>query len=158
MVSFAGNDVEVASPFTSSRDHLRALADDWLAEGTTALYDAVTWLPEVSLSSSRPKRAAIVLTDGFDNSSVIDPEDSRQRVLATQLPVYVVDLSRFGHPTSVPDREDAVSAPLRELARGTGGRYYRTKKSHPADACCQRNGKRAATAICARVRGRLIES
>ena len=129
LVTFAGDRVTIETPFTNNRQTLFESTSLWEAYGTTALYDAITWLPEISLDSTRTRRAAVVVTDGLDNASEMPIEETRQHVVATQLPVYVIDLSHFGRhtPSTAPATNDKVAqaTPLRDLAEGTGGRLYR---------------------------------
>ncbi len=127
LVTFTGEKVTVAAPFTARLEDLQTLSHDWTAHGTTALYDAVTWLPEVSLDGSRTRRAAVVITDGQDNASVIHPEDAERHVRSTELPVYVIDLSRFNPSGAPPPASDKPLGVLELLAKGTGGRYYRPR-------------------------------
>jgi VWFA-related protein len=125
VVTFSGAAVSVDVPFTTDHGRLRNVSEEWTALGTTGLYDAITWLPEVSLDGRRSKRAAIVVTDGIDNASALTPESAREKVLRTQLPVYVLDLSKFGRRNLSRETPDDPSWPLRALANGTGGRYFK---------------------------------
>lgn len=132
VVTFGGGTVVVQEPFTSEAQRVLRASTDWAGYGTTALHDAVTWLPDLSLEAQRLARAAVLITDGRDNSSHIEPDEARRRVGRTQLPVYAVDLSAYGslssadntHPAGT-DVEDAQA--LRALALGTGGRYYQPR-------------------------------
>lgn len=125
IATFAGSQVRLTMPFTGDLARLVDISYLWQAEGTTGLYDAVTWLPELSLEGREARRAAVVVTDGIDNASLIDPEDARRHVLRTQLPVYVLDLSHFGRSASTTTEGGENASPLQLLASGTGGRYFR---------------------------------
>ncbi len=122
LATFAGSHLRMTTPFTEDNASLIEASARWRAEGTTGLYDAITWLPELSMKGRQARRAAVVVTDGIDNASQIDPEEARRHVLRTPLPVYVLDLSHFGRSAS-PAVESGHPLPL--LASGTGGRYFR---------------------------------
>jgi Ca-activated chloride channel family protein len=131
LATFTGGQRQVEVPFTDNRQTLAEAVAAWEAYGTTALHDAVAWVPQISLEGRNPKRFAILITDGVDNASSIPPERAREIVRAAQLPVYVLGLQ----PSDLP-RTPAANAPveveavyryadlLRELAASTGGRYY----------------------------------
>lgn len=142
LATFTGGTRHVEVPFTGNRAALAEAVAGWEAYGTTALHDAVAWVPEISLEGRNPKRFAILITDGVDNASRIPPEQAREIVRSAQLPVYVLglqpsDLPRLpkpaaGGPVSPETSEAEAQAQavyryadlLRELAAATGGRYY----------------------------------
>jgi Ca-activated chloride channel family protein len=98
----------------------------WRASGTTALHDAVTFMPEVSATGHNPKRFAILITDGVDNASQITPEKAREIVRQAQLPVYVIGLDS-GNPFELGTGGKKIfryADVLNLLAVTTGGRYY----------------------------------
>ncbi|HYG65555.1 MAG TPA: VWA domain-containing protein [Thermoanaerobaculia bacterium] len=143
LATFAGGIRQVEVPFTGNRATLAEAVTGWEAYGTTALHDAVAWVPEISLEGRNPKRFAILITDGVDNASQIPPEQAREIVRSAQLPVYVLglqpsDLPRAPKPApaangaAAPATEAEAQAQavyryadlLQELAASTGGRYY----------------------------------
>lgn len=113
LVSFSNAQVRVDVPFTRDVDHLRQVAYGWTALGVTGLYDAMIWLPEVALGGQRLRRAAVVVTDGLDNASEIDPARVTALLRRYELPVYVLDLHDEG--------EEGAAAPLEAMAAQTGG-------------------------------------
>ncbi|HZF13197.1 MAG TPA: VWA domain-containing protein [Thermoanaerobaculia bacterium] len=126
IATFAGGNFTIDVPFTPELPALRAAVDRFRAYGTTALNDAVAWVPEVSSASKNPKRFAILITDGVDNASAISPTEAREIVRRAQLPVYVLGLEA-GNPYEM----DAAGKKLYRyadvlnlLAHETGGRYY----------------------------------
>lgn len=124
LASFAGELTQVEVPFTREEQVLAEAMERWEAYGTTALHDAVAWIPEITAEGRYPKRAVLLLSDGVDNASAIEPERARDIVRRAQLPVYVIGLGRNGH-AAVPSRQDNTYARLlQELARATGGRYF----------------------------------
>ncbi len=70
LASFGAGSVQVDVPFTQDIEAAREAVSSWEAWGTTALQDAVAWLPEITLEKTSIKRAAIVVTDGLDNAIV----------------------------------------------------------------------------------------
>jgi len=126
IATFAGGDISAEVPFTSDLGALREAADAWTAWGTTALHDAVAWMPEVSLAGRNPKRFALLITDGVDNASKITPEQARDIVRQAQLPTYVLGLGA-GNPYELSLEGKKVyryADVLSLLAATTGGRYF----------------------------------
>ncbi len=146
LVTFTDRHTQVALPFTSDLAAVRERAAGFVAEGSTALYDAITWLPRLSLEGRRSRRAGVVLTDGVDNASLLDARGSMEYVARTELPIYVIDLSDLG--ASRPSADDGRTAALRELCRGTGGRYQRPVS--PAELT------RAANLVAAELRNQYV--
>ncbi len=120
LASFAGSNVELTVPFTAQTDSLLHAMAGWRGYGKTGIHDAVTWLPELTLDGRKNRRAAVLVTDGLDNASGIPAERARHIVAATELPVYVFDLS---DPRSAEEAGQDVRSPLLALAEVTGGRH-----------------------------------
>ncbi len=100
--------------------------DSWFPNGTTALHDAVSWLPELTLAAASLKRAAVLISDGVDNASRIEPPEARERVKQAELPVYVLALAE-GRPepsSKSPTELEGMAKDLNELAFATGGRFF----------------------------------
>jgi Ca-activated chloride channel family protein len=126
IATFAGGDGQVDVPFTSDLGALREAVSGWKGYGTTALHDAVAWVPSISNEGHNPKRFALLVTDGIDNASRIDPEQARDVVRRAQLPVYVIGLGS-GSPYELTDQGEKMyryADVLNLLAATTGGRYY----------------------------------
>ncbi len=138
VASFANGQVFIDVPFTSNLNAVREAIGGFQAYGKTALYDAVSWLPEIALSSESNKRAAILITDGVDNASAIDAATARDRVRAAQLPVYVLGFST-GTPYAVDAKGHKVyryADLLNLLASLTGGSYYPVTDEDQIDKAC----------------------
>lgn len=123
VATFAGGSIRVEVPFTGDRETLRETLAIWEGYGTTGLYDAVAWLPHLSMAGSRTKRAAILSTDGVDNASEIPAEEAREIVRRAKLPVYVLGLETGG-PTAPRSETFRYADLLRVLAEESGGRYH----------------------------------
>lgn len=133
MASFAGSRVELSVPFTERRDSLVESMGTWRGYGKTGIHDAVTWLPEFAAEGRKTRRAAVLLTDGLDNASGIPAQEARLMVAATEIPVYVFDLSE-----TVSEDEEVDRSPLLALAEVTGGRHLPIEGELDVQAACDR--------------------
>jgi len=126
LATFASGHGQVEVPFTQERSPLYQASDLFRGYGTTALHDAVAWLPEISLAARNPRRFALLITDGADNASEIRPEQAREMVRAAQLPVYVLGLGSGSPFILGPGGKKLYryADVLQLLATATGGRYY----------------------------------
>jgi Ca-activated chloride channel homolog len=126
IASFAGPYTQVEVPFTSDLGALEEAVRAWDPYGKTALNDAVALLPEISEGGSHAKRAAILVTDGADNASTLDPEVARSLVRQAQVPVYVLGLGS-GSPYELNNQGGKLyrfADVLNLLALTSGGRYF----------------------------------
>lgn len=126
LATFASGSGNVEVPFTADRTVVREAVQGWKAWGTTALHDAVAWVPSISSEGKNPKRFAVLVTDGVDNASRIPPEKAREIVREAQLPVYVIGLGS-GNPYELSTQGQKIyryADVLNLLAVTTGGRYY----------------------------------
>jgi len=115
VVEFGRHPVELSGLSTAAVDSDTALAGIRTAgESGTALYDGVDLASSILKASSLPGRVLIVLTDGRDVSS----QDSLAAAVAAahdaNVSIYPIGIEGAGFDP----------APLQELARETGGRYY----------------------------------
>jgi Ca-activated chloride channel family protein len=127
LATFAGELLQVDVPFTHDEQVLAESMDLWQAYGTTALHDAVAWIPRIVVQGRHPKRAAVLVTDGIDNASTMSPEQARAVVEEAQLPVYVLGMGRdpaAGRGFSASPEAASYSLLLRQLAYATGGGYF----------------------------------
>jgi Ca-activated chloride channel family protein len=103
--------------FSDSIPQLRSALHRGVAEGKTALYDAVTdGLKQLELGQ-RDKKTLIVISDGGDNTSKHTRKqmlDAVERSIATIYTIGLFDLDD-------PDRDPGI---LRQLARISGGETY----------------------------------
>lgn len=139
LASFAAGRTRVEVPFTGETAVIEEALSLWRAHGTTALYDAIAWLPDIDVGHRHLRRGALLITDGADNASELAPETARNMVRAAQLPVYVLALRGNRPPSRAP-----VSPPhglsqadvLRQLAATTGGRYAELEASDEVATIC----------------------
>jgi uncharacterized protein YegL len=93
VLAFATN-VQVLQPFTADRAVLLQAIDGLNAGGDTALYQAVASSSYLAASSSLPRRAVVLLSDGedFGGRSTVDRATSLTTVRDAGMPVFVVGL------------------------------------------------------------------
>jgi Ca-activated chloride channel family protein len=139
IATFAGDRTDVEVPFTADKEALGEAIAEWKPWGTTALHDAVAWVPDISVDSQNPKRYAVLITDGVDNASTIPPEKARDIVRTAQLPTYVIGLGS-GNPYELRDDGKKIyryADVLNLLALSTGGRYFSIQKPDDLDAALE---------------------
>lgn len=136
LASFAGGELAVEVPFTRDEAVLAEAMRLWQGYGTTALHDAVAWIPEIAVEGRHPRRAVVLVTDGVDNASRLSPEAARAVVRGARLPVFVLGLGREGLAETAGDLarggEETYGELLQRLAHASGGRYL--PLSGPAEA------------------------
>ncbi len=123
LVTFASGRTSFDVAFTPRTSRLEEAMDAWRGWGTTALHDAVARLPDFRAADRSVKQAAVLVTDGGDNASTLEPARAREILRAAELPVYVLDL-QVSQMRDVPARPASFAYLLRLLASATGGRYH----------------------------------
>lgn len=123
IATFASGQIRVEIPFTSDAGALVEAIGAWEAWGTTALHDAVAWLPDIQTAGQNFKRAALLVTDGLDNASILDARTARELVRQAELPVHVIALGAARERDSPIDPASA-EAVLRRLAIATVGGFH----------------------------------
>ncbi len=125
IATFSGGRVQVQVPPTSDLELLRDARSAWEPWGTTALHDAVAWLPDLATGIDYAKRVAILVTDGVDNASLLPAEQARSLVRQAELPVYVLGLDTGSPFIANPDGSKLyyLSDMLNLLAHFTGASY-----------------------------------
>lgn len=141
LATFAGGELAVDVPFTHEEAVLAEAMGLWEGYGTTALHDAVAWIPEIAVEGRHPKRAVVLVTDGVDNASQLAPEAAREVVRRARLPVFVLGLGRNGVSRTAADLaaggDDTYGALLQRLAHATGGRYLPLARPEHAPAAAR---------------------
>ena len=120
--------------FTSDRTKLEAaLTDVQPPFGQTSLYDAIAATARMVASASKtgprglPQRSAvIVVTDGVDTKSRLQPAEASEIASGIDVPVYILAVvAGVDDPRATEDERQAVTAGnLQELARNTGGELF----------------------------------
>jgi VWFA-related protein len=103
------------------------------ARGATALYDAVVASADkLASDAKRPKQVLILITDGEDNASTLDLEQTIRRVQQLSGPViYTIGLL-FGDEVSRSEARNARKA-LEMLSNETGGVAFFPKNIEQID-------------------------
>ncbi|HUY82885.1 MAG TPA: VWA domain-containing protein [Acidobacteriaceae bacterium] len=119
--------------FTSSIAKLRDGLSHIDSRGGTALYDAVVASADhLEKYAKRPKQVLLVITDGVDNASSLDLEQTVRKVQDLQGPVvYTIGLL-FGQETD-PRQEHRARRALQVLSDDTGGLAFFPKNLSQVD-------------------------
>ncbi len=138
LATFGSGHLEVQIPPTQDLPTLRQAKDQWMPHGTTALHDAIAWLPDLETSIDSLKQVAILITDGVDNASALEASTARNLVRQAELPVYVLGLDT-GSPYALDPEGHKLyrfADVLNLLAYETGGRYASIRRKSEVDAAC----------------------
>ena len=125
----------VQTPLTFDRDVVRQLLDQsriGLTGQETAIGDAIALAVKTLRSRPDDQRVMILLTDGANNSGVLDPILAAEAARQEHVKIYTIGVgadrltmgSRVVNPSMDLD-EDA----LQKIADMTGGRYFRARDS-----------------------------
>ncbi len=126
LATFASGRIQVEVPLTTDLGVVREAMASWRGYGTTALHDAVSWLPDIAVREHSVKRAALLISDGVDNASVLSSGAARAMVRQAQMPVYVLGLES-GSPFELNAegrKRHRYADGLNLLAHLTGGQYH----------------------------------
>jgi Ca-activated chloride channel homolog len=93
------------------------------AEGTTALWDAISLTSQdvMAQSAGQRRRVIILLSDGWDTSSRVTRKEAIDRALEAETVVYSIGIGDS-------KREGVNKDSLRDIAERTGGRAFFPKK------------------------------
>ncbi len=117
--------------FTNRADELEAAIMKAPATGQTALYDAVAKALERLQAGSRDKKVLIVISDGGDNTSMLDLPHVLQKAGQSSALVYTIGIFAADDPDRNPDV-------LRRLARVTGGDVFFPGRLNDVVEICRR--------------------
>jgi Ca-activated chloride channel homolog len=139
LASFGAGTVQVDLPYTQDVSAAREVMASWEAYGTTALQDAVAWLPELTAQQDSLRRAAILITDGLDNASAMQPAVARDLLRRAELPVYVLGLDTGSayRLNAAGKKVYRVADMLNLLASLTGGRYHAVAGPYALKEACE---------------------
>jgi VWFA-related protein len=120
--------------FTSDVNLLRAGLSHIEARGGTALYDAVAASADkLATDAKRPKQVIILITDGDDNASTLNLEQTVRRVQLLSGPViYTIGLL-FGEEDMSRDEVKNARKALKQLSDETGGMAFFPKNIEQID-------------------------
>ncbi len=130
-----GEQAYLMTPLTSDHQTLKTMLDDataGLAGERTAIGDAIGLGIKRLLSYQQNSRVLVLLTDGANNTGILDPIAAAKEAAKLGIKIYTVGLGAdemlvrdiFGvHKVRSSDDLDEKS--LQEIAKLTGGRYFR---------------------------------
>lgn len=122
---FAEGEVREVVPFTPRPTEIMTAVNAVEPYGKTAFFDALAKMPGKSLLGNNGSRAIILLTDGFDNASVLTGEELTNLIGGVDVPVYPMGLrpEMAAHPAARQTTDALLDLDvLRQLAAGSGGR------------------------------------
>jgi VWFA-related protein len=111
LITFSDN-VDKVEPPTENRELLKQRTEAILADGHTALFDAIAAGVE-SVKGVPGRRTVVVLTDGIANRGALDINQAVAAAIKEYVSVYVVGLGK-----------DVRAARLEGIAEMTGGFYF----------------------------------
>lgn len=142
--SFRPNDLVGLYTFSEALRSLQDVTNDHAAlksvlaqihtGGRTAFYDSLTQLA-IDMEKRAGKKAIIVLTDGEDNDSVLNPFAAAERIKNTGVPVFAIAEGNALENTS-------AAGLMRELADATGGGMYSARRSKDIEGVFEEIGRR----------------
>lgn len=107
-----------STPFTNDANVFRAaLAGALLAQGRTAMYDALSNGLTYLTKGAHPRRVLVVLGDGGDNASTVNFDQVLREAQASNAAIYTVGLVD-------PLEREANPRLLKRLAQATGGESF----------------------------------
>jgi Ca-activated chloride channel homolog len=140
LVTFA-DDADIQAPPTTDRDPVKAGLDRLRATGGTAMATGLQRAIELARSpvpdedgkgTRRLPSVLVLLSDGKDTQSPIDPVEVARQAKELKIPIFTIALGtptgevevqdQFGMTQRIPVPPDTET--LREIARVTGGRYF----------------------------------
>jgi Ca-activated chloride channel family protein len=140
VVIFAGESF-TQCPLTTDHEMVRSqiygIRGGFMVDGTAIGSGLATSVDR--LSSSRAKsRAVVLLTDGENNGGLIDPQTAREIAKSMGIKVYTIGMGSEGFaptPVQTPgggiimqqERVNIDEKLLEQIARETGGRYFRAR-------------------------------
>lgn len=111
--------------FTSRFDDIRVGLGELNAFGSTSIYDAIAGTAAVVAARTQQRRAVVVVTDESDNASRFSPQEVARVASTIDVPVYVFAVGALDDSERSDDEEAPLPNALAELARATGGDYFR---------------------------------
>ncbi len=108
-------------------------------QGKTAIGDGLALGIDMATSIPNKKRVVILLSDGVNNAGVISPQEAIEFAKTNKIQVYTIGLGSeekvvlgydwFGNPQYAELDEET----LKEIARETGGKYFRSVNEKTLD-------------------------
>ncbi len=132
-----GSRAYLQTPLTFDRNTVKQMLDDatiGIAGPQTAIGDSIGLAIKATLNNPSQSKALVLLTDGGNNSGVLDPIKAAELAKEAHLKIYTIGIgasqmavpglfgSRIINPSSDLDTET-----LKKIADITGGKYFRAE-------------------------------
>lgn len=124
-----GSNAYLQAPLTFDRETVEQMLDDaslGLAGSRTAIGDAVGLAVKRMEKYADKEKVLILLTDGADNSSHVDPMEIAQLAAKKNIRIYTIGLGALSSSYS----RDLDEKLLQEMAQVTGGLYFRASNTY----------------------------
>jgi Ca-activated chloride channel homolog len=121
--------LDEVTPFASGLKTLPRKMTDIAPFGATSLHDAIAQTAERVGSREGKRRAVVVLTDGSDNASRLDPKQVASIASAIDVPVYIFGIvPSIDNPSediaTTSAEHSALAGALADLSARTGGHVF----------------------------------
>lgn len=134
-----GSEAYTYAPLSFDKQTLRALFEEvnvGIAGETTAIGDALTMAVQDVSGVPNDSKIVILLSDGYDNASVVSVEKALEIAKKQEVKVYTVGVgsdmqmaNTFMGLVQVNPSADLDEKVLKRIAKQTGGKYFRAKSS-----------------------------
>ena len=121
-------------PFTDNINLLRSALSRDMAEGQTALYDAIAFALKHLESGRREKKTLVVVSDGGDNVSTHSLKELMDLIQESRATIYTVGIFE-------PDDPDRNPQVLERIARVSGGESFMPKGMDEVVPICRQIAK-----------------
>lgn len=147
LVIFAGESL-TALPLTNDRENLTKYIasinidiDRPMLEDGTAIGDGIGTSINAILNGKAKSKSIILITDGSNNTGVITPRDAGLLAKENNIKVYTIGIGtqgeapypaidQFGRKTFVKQKVVIEEPILKDIAKETGGKYFRATDEH----------------------------
>ncbi len=132
-----GQQAYLMTPLTFDLEHVRYQLETssiGLAGRETAMGDAIGLAVKRLRETDTAQRVLILLTDGVNTAGALDPLKASELAVAEKVRVYTVGVGGDGRRAGMlgmvfAQPEEIDEATLQEVARRTGGRYFRARNT-----------------------------
>ncbi|MDD3266261.1 MAG: VWA domain-containing protein [Burkholderiales bacterium] len=132
-----GSRAYLQTPLTFDRNTIKQMIDDatiGIAGPQTAIGDAIGLAIKATIDNPSKSKALVLLTDGSNNSGVLDPIKAAEMAHEAGLKIYTIGIgasqmavpSMFGTQIVNPSADLDLEA-LKKISDITGGRFYRAE-------------------------------
>ena len=136
-ISAFNQDVNMLQDFTSDRQRLLAAGKSLWANGSTALYDAVSLGLDHLKRGRHNKKVLVVVTDGDDNASVMRFSRLLEMVRQADATIYAIGMLEEKDSPIFRLVRAQTRGELERLAEATGGAAYFPRNIKECDRACR---------------------